>query len=643
MSEETGPSSAKRARKSKDGNTLNGHNPKKQRESLTAEVAQRLGTPKRWIYCPPMGKEVFGFLPIKTPLSSLYDGCLPDLNYRFTPDDVFKYAPNYLENKEKKIGMWIDLTKTDRYYNKEEIERREIKYVKMPLAGHGESPSREDVRRFVQCVHDFRQSNPTDVVVVHCTHGFNRTGFLISAFAYEEDGHGLEYAIKTFAMARPNGIYKDDYLQDLIKMFNEDEELAGPGRPLWENEDQGPPDDFMLWKGTSVGTTVTAQESNGHATNSNENGAPTTSTEVKNGKPQFMEGRVPHVHLVEDKETIDYLRGKIKQYCGYKKNDFPGSQPVSLEHTPQFTNLEFLSQEDYMVSWKADGMRYLVLIDDAEQVYAFDRDNNPFELRNISFPHRKHPRHIKDTLVDAEMVIDTVNGEERPRLLIYDIVHFEETEVGKCDFRVRFQCIKHELIDPREKAKHEGRIKQEPMSIRRKDFFDLVATPKLLDPKFQSQLPHEIDGLIFQPVAGGYVAGRYDKLLKWKPQNLSTIDFSLQIRKEEKYGQIPEYIGYLYVLGLDQPFATIKALRSHLPYNGKIVECNYENRQWKIMRERTDKSHPNAYKTAMSVCRCIESPITTEILLRFISQHCIRPPTHHQSRQSHSRPPPSGH
>lgn len=32
--------------------------------------------------------------------------------------------------------------------------------------------------------------------------------------------------------------------------------------------------------------------------------------------------------------------------------------------------------------------------------------------------------------------------------------------------------------------------------------------------------------------------------------------------------------------------------------NGKIVECKYENNQWKFMRERTDKSYPNSIKTA---------------------------------------------
>ncbi|KAI6220636.1 MRNA-capping enzyme [Aphelenchoides fujianensis] len=585
MSDANGAPTAKRARKSANRGGMNGHS--RPAEPITEQLALQLGPPKRWLYCPPMGKEISGFLPIKTPLAPAYDGCLPDAQFRFTPADVFAHAPQRFEPRDakKKIGMWIDLTKTSRYYDKDEVEKRGVAYVKMPLAGHGESPSREDVDRFLQCVREFRA-----------------------------------------------GIYKDDYLNDLKAMFpdayDEGDAIPYPGRPAWEDEDAGPPADFFAWRSGANG----APGSSGF--NANGDAGPSTSQQQQqNGrsKPQFMDGRVPDVHLVEDAETIAYCRGQIKEKCGYRKPDFPGSQPVSLERSSQFDNLKLLAQEEYMVSWKADGMRYLVLIEDEGLVYAFDRDNNVFELRGLQFPHRKwtpeQPRFVKQTLVDAEMVIDSLDGVETPRLLIYDIIAFEQTEIGKCNFRVRHGAIARELIEPRTRAKERGLITREPMSVRRKDFWEVSATAKLLSADFQAQMPHEVDGLIFQPVAGGYVAGRYDKLLKWKPQDLSTIDFLLQIRKEEKRGQIPEYQGYLYVLGRAEPFGQMKPLKAHLPYNGKIVECQWVNNQWKILRERTDKSHPNAWRTAESVCRCIMSPITTEVLLNFIQQHCRpRPP-----------------
>ena len=55
------------------------------------------------------------------------------------------------------------------------------------------------------------------------------------------------------------------------------------------------------------------------------------------------------------------------------------------------------------------------------------------------------------------------------------------------------------------------------------------------------------------------------------------------------------------------------------------------------MRERTDKSFPNAYSTAEAVMKSITEPVTEQILLDFIEQN-------RQNRQdAHSdfRPPPA--
>lgn len=40
---------------------------------------------------------------------------------------------------------------------------------------------------------------------------------------------------------------------------------------------------------------------------------------------------------------------------------------------------------------------------------------------------------------------------------------------------------------------------REPFSVRDKGFWDLECAGKLLEPKFQKNLSHEPDGLIFQP------------------------------------------------------------------------------------------------------------------------------------------------
>ena len=62
---------------------------------------------------------------------------------------------------------------------------------------------------------------------------------------------------------------------------------------------------------------------------------------------------------------------------------------------------------------------------------------------------------------------------------------------------------------------------------------------------------------------------------------------------------LPETKGHLYVGGLDRPVEEIKFTKTLRQYDNKIIECTYdwEARGWKFMRERTDKSFPNAYST----------------------------------------------
>lgn len=77
-----------------------------------------------------------------------------------------------------------------------------------------------------------------------------------------KEGESMEFSVQLFAAARPDGIYKDDYLKDLENMFSTGEELTCPGRPSWE-DDANPPLNFSAWKGV---------EQNGHAVQASTSG-----------------------------------------------------------------------------------------------------------------------------------------------------------------------------------------------------------------------------------------------------------------------------------------------------------------------------------------------------------------------------------
>lgn len=52
----------------------------------------------------------------------------------------------------------------------------------MSCRGHGEAPSVEQTQTFIELVDQFIMDNPMDIVGVHCTHGFNRTGCINKTF-----------------------------------------------------------------------------------------------------------------------------------------------------------------------------------------------------------------------------------------------------------------------------------------------------------------------------------------------------------------------------------------------------------------------------------------------------------------------------
>ena len=87
------------------------------------------------------------------------------------PPDVPSPLP---DSYKVKIGLWIDLTNTDRFYDKNIVEDNECKYVKLSCKGHGETPSPEAVKAFIGICKNYIANNPLDIVAVHCTHGFNR-------------------------------------------------------------------------------------------------------------------------------------------------------------------------------------------------------------------------------------------------------------------------------------------------------------------------------------------------------------------------------------------------------------------------------------------------------------------------------------
>lgn len=57
-------------------------------------------------------------------------------------------------------------------------------------------------RVFIHTVKNFMKKKPLELIAVHCTHGFNRTGFLIVSFMVQEMDCSIEAALKEFNTKR---------------------------------------------------------------------------------------------------------------------------------------------------------------------------------------------------------------------------------------------------------------------------------------------------------------------------------------------------------------------------------------------------------------------------------------------------------
>lgn len=150
----------------------------------------------------------------KTPLDYKYNSKIA-IHKRFDPKMVFQHMFSY----QQSIGLWIDLTNTTRYYDKFEIEKMGCAYEKIACAGHGGLPHPEVIKLFLNICSNFLENNFSQFIGVHCTHGFNRTGFFVVSYLVEVLNYDVTSAIRHFAAARPPGIYRQNYIDELYKRY----------------------------------------------------------------------------------------------------------------------------------------------------------------------------------------------------------------------------------------------------------------------------------------------------------------------------------------------------------------------------------------------------------------------------------------
>ncbi|XVF78902.1 hypothetical protein PTKIN_Ptkin14bG0175100 [Pterospermum kingtungense] len=467
--------------------------------------------PPGWLDCPPFGQEIGCIIPSKVPLGESY--CvLPGKRYSF------KQVIRWLG---RKLGLVIDLTNTSRYYPVTDLKKEGIKHVKIQCRGRDAVPDALSVNTFVYEVSQFLLPQKSKkYILVHCTHGHNRTGYMIIHYLMRYQMISVTQAINIFSEARPPGIYKPDYIDALYTFYHErrPEMVVCPPTPEWKrssdldlNGETVPDDD------DDYGSPAALPENY-------ETGVVLTNDDI-------LGDEIPK----DQQESLRlFCHQTLKLNVGVRgHSQFPGSHPVSLSRE----NLLLLSQRYYYATWKADGTRYMMLIT-VDGCYLIDRSFN-FRRVQMRFPCRHSTEGIGYrthhlTLLDGEMIIDTLPDSQKQerRYLIYDMMALNNKPVIELPFYERWKMLEKEVILPRNIERQSKnsyyRYDLEPFKVRRKGFWLLSTVNKLLNEVIPT-LPHEADGLIFQGWDDPYVPRTHEGLLKWKYARLNSVDFLFEV------------------------------------------------------------------------------------------------------------------
>ncbi|KAL0479519.1 hypothetical protein AKO1_007758, partial [Acrasis kona] len=180
-------------------------------------------------YGSPLGSSFL--IPHKTPIDQKY------INPTWHPFTISSFIQDQ-EDAGRVVGCIIDLTNHERIYNVDDLEvpmdplkhrkdcgKAGCKCPKMPLQHihirciSKEYPEAETIERFSNEVKRFRRSNPNHYIGVHCSYGFNRTGFVVCSYLVESSQMRIEEAVNAFKASRQPGIKHQNFVEELTRRY----------------------------------------------------------------------------------------------------------------------------------------------------------------------------------------------------------------------------------------------------------------------------------------------------------------------------------------------------------------------------------------------------------------------------------------
>jgi hypothetical protein len=379
----------------------------------------------------------------------------------------------------------------------------------------------------------------------------------------------------------------------------------------------------------------------------------------------------------EEDVILNYLnisneKGANKDLSIIKKNSkkyFVGVQPKTLELENIVENSIVSVYENYCVTDKADGERFLLYVHTDKKVYLI---NNRLSIKYTGLTHN-----VINTIIDGEYVTNDKYGNSMNLYLAFDIYFLNKNNVSKYPLikdngKTRLNLLKDFIKTgfTKENTKNKDGLKD--LEVRAKEFYsnNIFKSSKKILEKFKNLDSYKIDGLIFTPTllpVGGLteddepkIFGSWNRVFKWKPPEENTIDFLISFQGDIMVdGQLSMlcklFVGYnenieidiLKILNRDfedkvyglKEFAQCNIIykdnklltsENEQIFDNTIIEFSYNPNEpdylrWKPNRIRTDKTElyknsgsisgtANDYTTAQNVWSSINKPVTYDLI-----------------------------
>ena len=261
----------------------------------------------------------------------------------------------------------------------------------------------------------------------------------------------------------------------------------------------------------------------------------------------------------------DDLKIHLKKIIGNEY--YFGPQPISIERK----HFKELNSNDYYISKKADGQRYLLCLltfNDKNIALFIDRK---FDMFMVKF---KFPKEcFKDTLIDGEMI--TKNNQTY--FLCFDCLKFSGKSLLNFCFSER---IKHMQV----LIKNYKHSNEDSCILYLKEFL----LYKQIVPPFKDTW-YDTDGYVFMPEKNEITFGTHNHFFKWKPLLENTIDFIINNDYKlclNKNSLISKTLNNIQFTNIEKKDIIVN----------KIYECKYiKEKVWSPIILRHDKTIPNSY------------------------------------------------